>query len=41
MAAGLPSLPNDAIASYHFAVEIDGVEIAQFTEVSGSPRRST
>jgi phage tail-like protein len=35
MASGLPSLPNDAIASYHFAVEIDGVEIAQFSELSG------
>jgi phage tail-like protein len=35
MPSGLPSLPNDAIASYHFAVEIDGVEIAQFAEVSG------
>jgi phage tail-like protein len=35
MASGLPSLPNDAIASYHFAVEIDGVEIAQFAEISG------
>ena len=35
MASGLPSMPNDAIASYHFAVEIDGVEIAQFAEISG------
>lgn len=35
MPSGLPSLPNDAIASYHFAVEIDGVEIAQFAEISG------
>ena len=35
MPSGLPSLPNDAIASYHFAVEIDGVEIAQFAGISG------
>ena len=35
MAAGLPSLPTDAIASYHFAVEIDGIELAQFSELSG------
>ena len=35
MASGLPSLPNDALASYHFAIEIDGVEIAQFSELSG------
>jgi phage tail-like protein len=32
---GLPSLPNDAIASSHFSVEIDGLEIAQFSELSG------
>ena len=35
MPSGLPSLPSDAIASYHFAVEIDGVELAQFSELSG------
>lgn len=35
MAKGLPGLPSDALASYHFAVEIDGVEIAQFAELSG------
>jgi phage tail-like protein len=35
MAAGLPSMPSDAIASYHFSVEIDGVELAQFSELSG------
>jgi phage tail-like protein len=35
MASGLPSLPTDAIASYHFAVEIDGIELAQFSELSG------
>jgi phage tail-like protein len=35
MPAGLPSLPNDALASSHFAIQIDGVEIAQFAECSG------
>ena len=35
MPAGLPSMPSDAIASYHFSVEIDGVELAQFSELSG------
>jgi phage tail-like protein len=35
MPLGLPSLPNDAIASYHFSVEIDNTEIAQFSELSG------
>jgi phage tail-like protein len=35
MPAGLPSLPNDALASYHFSVEIDNTEIAQFSELSG------
>ncbi len=35
MPSGLPSLPSDAIASYHFAVEIDGIELAQFSELSG------
>ena len=35
MPTGLPSLPSDAIASYHFAVEIDGIELAQFSELSG------
>jgi phage tail-like protein len=35
MASGLPGLPNDAIASYHFSVEIDGIELAQFSELSG------
>lgn len=35
MAKGLPNLPTDAIASYHFSIEIDSVEIAQFSEVSG------
>ncbi len=35
MAGGLPNLPSDALASYLFAIEIDSIEIAQFTEVSG------
>ncbi len=35
MAKGLPGLETDALAAYHFAVEIDGVEIAQFSELSG------
>jgi phage tail-like protein len=35
MAKGLPGLPEDAIASYHFSVEIDHTEIAQFSELSG------
>jgi phage tail-like protein len=35
MPFGLPSLPNDAIASYHFSIEIDNTEIAQFSELSG------
>jgi|ERR1700674_356433 len=35
MPTGLPGLPTDAIAGYHFSIEIDGVSIAQFQEVSG------
>jgi phage tail-like protein len=35
MPAGLPGLPTDALAGYHFSIEIDGVSIAQFQEVSG------
>ena len=35
MADGLPGLPTDALAGYHFSIEIDGVTIAQFQEVSG------
>jgi phage tail-like protein len=35
MPTGLPGLPSDALAGYHFAIEIDGVTIAQFQEVSG------
>ncbi|HUG48092.1 MAG TPA: phage tail protein [Candidatus Limnocylindria bacterium] len=35
MPKGLPNLPTDALSSYTFGVEIQGVEIAQFMEVSG------
>lgn len=35
MPTGLPGLPTDALASYHFSIEIDGVTVAQFQEVSG------
>jgi phage tail-like protein len=35
MPSGLPGLPSDALAGYHFSIEIDGVSIAQFQEVSG------
>ena len=35
MPLGLPSMPNDALASYHFSIEIDHTEIAQFSELSG------
>ena len=35
MPTGLPGLPTDALAGYHFSIEIDGVSIAQFQEVSG------
>jgi phage tail-like protein len=35
MATGLSGLPTDALAGYHFSIEIDGVAIAQFQEVSG------
>jgi phage tail-like protein len=35
MGAQLPGLPTDALASYHFSIEIDGVMVAQFQEVSG------
>ena len=35
MPTGLPGLPTDALASYHFSIEIDGVMVAQFQEVSG------
>jgi phage tail-like protein len=35
MPTGLPGLPTDALAGYHFAIEIDSITIAQFQEVSG------
>ncbi|HKF75334.1 MAG TPA: phage tail protein [Candidatus Dormibacteraeota bacterium] len=35
MPTGLPRLPSDALAGYHYSIEIDGVTIAQFQEVSG------
>ena len=35
MPTGLPGLPTDALAGYHYSIEIDGVTIAQFQEVSG------
>ncbi len=35
MPAGVPSLPHDALASQRFSVEIDGVSIVQFSEISG------
>ena len=36
MGTGVPSVStNDAIAARNFAIEIDGTQIAQFTELSG------
>ena len=35
MGGQLPGLPTDALASYHYSIEIDGVMVAQFQEVSG------
>lgn len=35
MAGGLPSKPTDALANCHFGVEVDGVTIALFQELSG------
>jgi phage tail-like protein len=35
MPSGLPGLPTDGLAGYHYSIEIDSVEIAQFQEVSG------
>ncbi len=36
MGTGLPTATaNDALAARHFAVEIDGTQIAQFSEVGG------
>jgi phage tail-like protein len=36
MAGGIPTVStNDAIAARNFAIEIDGTQVAQFTEISG------
>ena len=35
MPTGLPGLTTDALAGYHYSIEIDCVTIAQFQEVSG------
>jgi phage tail-like protein len=35
MATGLSSSPNDALTAARFSIVIDGVEIAQFSELSG------
>jgi phage tail-like protein len=35
MPTGLPGLPTDALAGYHYSIEIDSVTVAQFQEVSG------
>ena len=35
MPSGLPGLTSDALAGYHFSIEVDGVTMAQFQEVSG------
>lgn len=35
MPVGLPGLPSDALSGFHFSIEIDGISIAQFQEVSG------
>jgi phage tail-like protein len=32
---GLPNLPTDALVAQHFAIEIGGIEVAQFSEISG------
>jgi phage tail-like protein len=36
MAAGVPNLPQDALSSQRFSIEIDSVSLAQFQEVSGA-----
>lgn len=36
MAAGIPDLPQDALTALRFSIEIDGVSLAQFQEVSGT-----
>src|SRR5438105_14421346 len=35
MPSGLPGLTTDALAGYHFSIEVDGVTMAQFQEVGG------
>lgn len=35
MPAGVPSLPQDALVAQRFKIEVQGVEIASFQEVSG------
>ncbi|MBF6606467.1 MAG: phage tail protein [Chloroflexi bacterium] len=36
MPAGIPNLPQDALTAQRFSIEIDGVSLAQFQEVSGT-----
>lgn len=36
MANGLPELPQDSLAAQRFSIEIDGVSIVQFQEISGT-----
>lgn len=36
MPAGIPDLPQDALTALRFSIEIDGVSLAQFQEVSGT-----
>lgn len=36
MATGVPNLPQDALTAQRFSIEIDGVSLAQFQEVSGT-----
>jgi phage tail-like protein len=36
MASGLPELPQDSLAAQRFSIEIDGVSIVQFQEISGT-----
>ena len=35
MPSGLPGLSTDALAAYHFSIEVDGITLAQYQEVSG------
>lgn len=36
MAVGVPELPQDSLAAQRFSIEIDGVSIMQFQEISGT-----